>query len=176
MSQRPYGSFNSGTDSGPVRVHIKDEVFVSLYSPSLSRGCAAVIRTAQLNPPTIKMVFADVHTIFGADAPKDLQLKLVGPRASETQMLDLLKAYDLKVQGSVWREHLGTDVVFYPETGRLRVAKEDSSTPAQTPPAAHAGTARKMRVLIVDDSPTIHKLLTSIFSSDPEIEIVGHVQ
>jgi two-component system chemotaxis response regulator CheB len=48
---------------------------------------------------------------------------------------------------------------FYPASGRLRLSIE-----------------KKTRVLIVDDSQTIRQLLTKVFSSDPELEVLGTIE
>lgn len=60
-------------------------------------------------------------------------------------------------------------IYFYGENGRLRIAanqEEEVSVIFQ----------KKIRVLIVDDSPTIHQLLTKIFSTSPNIQVVGAVE
>lgn len=51
--------------------------------------------------------------------------------------------------------------LYYAEGGRVRVEKSNEAP------------ARKRRVLIVDDSVTIRKLLRQIFSQDPDLEVIG---
>jgi two-component system chemotaxis response regulator CheB len=59
---------------------------------------------------------------------------------------------------------------FIPLEGRLRI-KVPLSVPAENP----TRSSSKIRVLIVDDSETIRKLLTHIFEQDPELECVGAI-
>lgn len=76
---------------------------------------------------------------------------------------------------------------FSPSDGRLRFEKASlpsappaaSPTPSAAPPAASSApisAVSKTRILIVDDSKTIRKVLRSIFARDPEIEVVGECE
>ncbi len=67
-----------------------------------------------------------------------------------------------KIEGKAFRIETVKGQLFFNEK-RLRIEKA-SETRAKSD---------KIKVLIVDDSKTIRDLLTSIFSKDPELEIVG---
>jgi two-component system chemotaxis response regulator CheB len=69
---------------------------------------------------------------------------------------------------------------YFPREARVRARKTGdgtASTPVPSAPAATSATvpARKTRVLVVDDSETICKLLARVISDDPEFECVGTV-
>ncbi len=57
---------------------------------------------------------------------------------------------------------------FLPEEGRIRIQK-DASVEIQK------NNIQKTRVLVIDDSETIRKLLTHIFQEDPEIECIATI-
>jgi two-component system, chemotaxis family, protein-glutamate methylesterase/glutaminase len=64
-------------------------------------------------------------------------------------------------------ERLGAyEVQFLAKNRKLQVTQEDLATTAEN---------QRVKVLIVDDSPTIRKFLEKILSSDTDIEVVGSV-
>ena len=42
------------------------------------------------------------------------------------------------------------------------------------PPARETMSANRIRVLVVDDSAVVRKLISEALAADPEIEVVGH--
>lgn len=66
----------------------------------------------------------------------------------------------------------GTELQFLPSEARMRVRR---NVPGPTPGAVPTSANKKTRVLVVDDSETIRKLLSQVFSSDPQIECVGTI-
>lgn len=62
----------------------------------------------------------------------------------------------------------GVDALFFPEEGIVRIRKEQ----IQQRPVAQR-PARKKKVLIIDDSKTIQKLLSKIISGSKELEVMA---
>ena len=84
------------------------------------------------------------------------------------QILDLIKAQNLD-----WPEFSRelvidspTEVVYYPENGKVRLEKKSSDAHAEVSP-------RKKKVLIIDDSKTIQKILKTIIESSDSLEVMG---
>lgn len=68
------------------------------------------------------------------------------------------------------RQDVGNEVYFYAKEGRLRAEiAPEKITISQAKPA------KKIKVLIIDDSETIHKLLTHIFNESKDIDVIGAV-
>lgn len=59
-------------------------------------------------------------------------------------------------------------IFFYGENGRLRISAEQQEEVSVI-------FQKKIRVLVIDDSETIHQLLKKIFSKSPNIQVVGAV-
>lgn len=90
------------------------------------------------------------------DAEHTNELKLV---------FEKLNVFSLKV---ISRDDVGQSLFFYAADGRLRAEKGVEKTLPKN-------TKKKIKVLVIDDSMTIHKLLTHIFKKSDTIEVVGAV-
>ena len=53
----------------------------------------------------------------------------------------------------------------------LVASEEEAPAPAAKP----ASSSKKIKIMVVDDSPTIRKVLERIFSTDPEVEVVASI-
>ena len=87
--------------------------------------------------------------------------RLIGSSAIQgTYLKSFLPAFGIEFGKEVLLADLfPSSVHFLPLEGRVRISK----------------TAKKIRVLVVDDSETICKLLKAILSEDPELDFVGSV-
>ncbi len=83
------------------------------------------------------------------------QIRLAVERFSEKRKWSILKIIDR--EGPY-------ELKYFSKEKKLFISQEE--TPA---------LSKKVKVLIVDDSPTIRKILEKIFSSDPEVEVVASV-
>lgn len=95
-----------------------------------------------------------------------LELKVVGCAPELARLKPLLAPLKLTAL-SVLEKPQGTVLRFFAETGQLQAqvtGREVKGQPANP---------ERIRVMIVDDSVTIRKLLLSIFSSDPGLEVVA---
>ncbi len=92
--------------------------------------------------------------------------RLVGEKAGIAALSESLRATTLPI-GKHVPVSTGATIHFLPKEGRIRVAAESLLSGEVEP--------RRRRVLVVDDSETIQKLLRHIFSSDPDLECVGVV-
>ncbi len=70
---------------------------------------------------------------------------------------------------------LPTELHYFPAESRVRARKSGAQAPTVAQTAAPARAPGKTRVLVIDDSDTICKLLSRIVAEDPELECVGTV-
>ncbi|MBT3980590.1 MAG: chemotaxis-specific protein-glutamate methyltransferase CheB [Bacteriovoracaceae bacterium] len=109
----------------------------------------------------------------GGSRPEALEAKIVGGcdslRFTEfhpsqdniNSTIEVLKRYNLKVVANSTGGSCSVDIKFYPTTGEIRTREKKEKARAKT------------KVLIVDDSRTIQKLLKKIISEDPRLEVSG---
>lgn len=170
MSETPKYSELLLSDRGKaMHLFLEGGIFLSAYSPHSKKGCAILLRDIDKNK------FAESIEKFegflGEKLP-NCELKAVGIPTTLQKGMEILSGLGVKLAASVSRNSQRVEIVFYAESGRLRVALDSRQNEASQEPET-AKIRAKTRVLIVDDSATIRKLLTNIFSSDPELEVVG---
>lgn len=99
--------------------------------------------------------------------------KLIGDNASRSIAKSALSQKGISVQGEAEVKDSGTKLYFVASLGRIRV---EGLQPESKTPVAVATPARKKRILIVDDSNTMRRLLKGIIDSDPEMEVVAETE
>jgi two-component system chemotaxis response regulator CheB len=116
---------------------------------SSGRGAAVWISSRQFETHEIGLILRTLEEHLG----KLESSKLVGEERTLREIEAWLLSRGHRIANLAVRN--GTfEVMFFPLEARIRIA-------------------RKLRVLVVDDSKTIRSLLTKILSSDPGIEVVG---
>ena len=91
-----------------------------------------------------------------------LEAKVVAPRELAAVAAEQLSSLGVKVRKLVQRDGI-ISLRYDHSLGKIYIASTE-------PPKK-----KRIKVLIVDDSPTIRKLLEKIISTDPELEVVGSV-
>lgn len=156
-----------------TEVVLKDRAF-ALVIPSAAPAVAVAIPYAELEKIGVKAAVEDLRSIpefkAGEGALKILcTMKHRMPFVAEVRK----SGFDYKVVQAEASPH----IQYWPVEKRLRLATVPNSATASSTPTAEpvlaSGPQRKTRVLIVDDSPTIQKLLRMIVESDPQLEVAG---
>jgi two-component system chemotaxis response regulator CheB len=103
--------------------------------------------------------------------------RLLGNKSEFAKLSLILSAFQLKSgnhisigagQGSLFQ--------FIPQEGRIRISKTISPVKPLDIGFTASSQERKTRVLVVDDSETIRKLLSRIINEDPQMECVATVE
>jgi two-component system, chemotaxis family, protein-glutamate methylesterase/glutaminase len=145
-------------ESGSLSVQVRrSEVFVVLQSPKGSQGVVVAKADIAAFPAAAQ------SSLSGEDRPQSF--RLLGDEALFPQLEAALVAAHLAPGKHIGFTTALTELVFIPAENRIRVKK----------PEAEVAQGKKTRVLVVDDSETIRKLLAQVFSGDPTIECVGTV-
>jgi two-component system, chemotaxis family, protein-glutamate methylesterase/glutaminase len=129
--------------------------------------------------------FRDWVASAQASFPNGATFRLFGAASFLPEVETTLESFDLKAGKHLSLPHDST-VHFIPREGRIRIEKKallslslrkETTAKGETIVAEYVenSQARKVRVLVVDDSATIRKLLKQIISEDPDCECVGAI-
>lgn len=150
----------------PIPAVVNGSFFVGIFYPLSKTGCGVLMRSAGFNPTLLEEAVARAADLLRqGEAPAEI--KVVCPPALVSRIRQTVQGLGQRLVTCLERQQPETSLFFFTETGRIRVQRETTAPTNLAPPA------RKARVLIVDDSATIRKLLTSIFSARPDFEVVG---
>ncbi len=106
-------------------------------------------------------------------------IKIVADESDGYELEKIFHKLKIKNIKSINRQNIGSEIYFYSKDGRLRA--ERATTNAERAPTKivlqpeTVSVNPKIRVLCIDDSPTIHRLLGHIFESAADIDVVGTV-
>ena len=152
--------------TGPIRFHFQQKLFLSLYHPKTEKGCAIVF--VPISRLDFQQELEKAKTLM-PESIHECEVKIVGPPSLLNGVDGYLRDLKIPLTSSVCRDQPEFEIIFYPDSGRVRLAKiHDHPMPDQS-----KTNPEKIRVLVVDDSVTIRKLLAHIFSQDPGIEVVA---
>ena len=159
-----------------IQFQTHHELFISVFNASVNLGCGIKLPLGALTSAKLTSLFEKAAEIVTA-AVTDCEVKVVGQPTLVAEAQEILASLSIKPRSSVSRESPSLIILFYPLTGRVRVAADEAGPSAIT---SRIGTrnsvgsiVRKIRVLIVDDSPTIRKLLSHVILRDSAIEVVA---
>jgi two-component system, chemotaxis family, protein-glutamate methylesterase/glutaminase len=150
-----------------VQIELRSEALLTAYSAVAQAGVAIALSGVPSSAAQLG-AFLTRH-LSGSDL-SSLELKIVGTSPIAVPTEKLLRGLGAKNVRSVERDG-ALSALFYPTSGRLRLARAEA--PAER--RSEMKRSSKIKVLVVDDSPTIQKLLKTIFESDPSCEVVGVV-
>ncbi len=98
-------------------------------------------------------------------------VKMVTDEDDGSELRKVFSKLNIKNIKNISRQEIGSEIYFYSIDGRLRAERAPRIPKKEVEPS----TAPKIRVLCIDDSPTIHRLLGHIFEAASDVEVVGTV-
>ena len=170
--------FVSKADGEAVTLGLAGGVFLSIFCPSRSVGVGIAFPRRSMTARLLEKALTQAQSLLDAGNAA-LVCKAVGPAEQLQVLTQYLPEHRLRLENSSERSEATLTVIFHPLTGRLRVPKVEaapSPSPSQSPAATRAvplAKRNKIRVLVVDDSETIRKILGKMFGADPELEVVA---
>lgn len=157
LRERLYGPL----EGSAFRFEFDEGVFIAFFHPDEASGKGGVFSPQKLSARRLVQIAQEARNPH-ASTSSSVEVKIIGAAAEVIRV----KRFCQEAGFTVMAERAvpaGTraEVLFYPAGNRVRVARTTSAT--------------RVRVMIVDDSPTVRKLLQKILSEDPNIEIVAEV-
>ncbi len=146
---------------------ITKELFVFFMNPQTQKSCVTIVKSWGEDVLSDKHAIDAVEKYLAIPTSKAV-IKIV---ANERIIQKYLSTFKAQVQSKeiyyADRKLERIEINYLPTSSKLQVEKDKISEVIS--PISSA----KTKVLIVDDSPTIRKLLTKLFSESPEFEVVG---
>lgn len=157
---------------------VKDQVLVCLFNKAQSFGGATTFDAKAPDAELLKAFVSEVTDQLKSDTHQ-IVAKLAGPKWGLVALESLLASYSISVASKVECHETPLEIYFYTDTGRMRVAELQKTQELprinfdQTAKADPSINAKPIRVLIVDDSATIRKVLRSLLDAKNGFEVVG---
>ncbi len=154
-----------------VTLGLSGGVFLSIYSPSAGCGVGVAFPRRSMTPRIVATALERAKSELGEAGV--LICKAVGPAEQVKALSEHLARHHLRLESFSERTEANLTVVYHPASGRLRVPKADKVPSLKPATPSVMAKRKKIRVLVVDDSDTIRKILGKLLGSDPEIEVVA---
>jgi two-component system chemotaxis response regulator CheB len=150
-------------DGDVLAFHFSEGAIFTVFDPHQHKGASFLISSSRSSSEWVELEIQKLQKIINFKAPETL-VKVIGTAAIASTLAKTLSKSGI-TPGTTKELTLGTNEVFvYTRTGRARVARDLLQ---------NSPSAKRIRVLIVDDSKTIRNLMSKILSRDPGIEVVG---
>ncbi len=146
------------TESKVFSFEIKDSAFVSLHNPLSKSGCAFYLSFANLGSAAFRKLLQDSLKQLKTDE-KNAIVKVIAPAQHIARLKNDLAGFTSSQVTTKETNSSEFQLYFYPNENRIRLLQSEKQKP--------------IRVLIVDDSSTIRKVLKNLLSKDPTIEVVA---
>ncbi len=162
---------------------VQGNILVCLYHEQKKAGGALLISSNLEDIAKLKELVETLRAGLDADTA-DFIAKLVGPSPLIQKLKNILVEQNIYVASSCPQDSNALDVYFYSDTGRLRVGESANQELKAIAPQLELVKTKeiapqaqeKIRVLVVDDSLTIRKILEKVLSEDHGFKIVGSVE
>ncbi len=168
--------FRALTQGEILQGEYRGDPLVTVFDPSTKTGGGSF-----LEKPTLESCFATWHDRllkdFAGSDVMNLQIKFIVGQNEEKAIKALCVKHGLIPQAIAGvDEKARLDVFFFADSGRLRIAPAASSFRETSKTVNAVKQKKKAKVLIVDDSKTIRKLLRNIIEQSPDLEVVGEAE
>ncbi len=162
----PSGLITAESHPNGITLKLRSGVMI-VASPKQGEAVGVVLQGSGVQAPhLLKWIQAIKDRLRG----KSVEWKIIGNTFLVQHCEAVFAQNKIPVAKSVTRPQ-AIEIVFIPAKNKLMVAKEETAAPATI--TVKPKKAQKMRVLVVDDSPSIIKLLQKILGDDPGLEVVG---
>lgn len=145
---------------------IENSIFIFFQNDDNQKNCSAIVKNWGEDFLNDKNIIDTIESYLEKPVSK-LTVKLIG---NEKLIQKYLPSFEAQIQSKeiyvAERKLEKIEVIYLPKTGKLQVEKDITATPITE-------IKTKTKVLIVDDSPTIRKLLSKLFSESSDFEVVG---
>ena len=151
-----------------IRFTFQNQIFISCYDSIKKLGCAIIF--SPHSSLDLKIHLEKAQSFMQVPLGQ-CEIKIVGPSLLLESVINQLRNANIKLRSVAARELSHFEVLFYPDSGRVRVGSLSNHPSKNSTPAISKDNP--VKVLIVDDSVTIRKLLRHVLSQDPLVEVVA---
>lgn len=170
----PEIKFITSEESDKHYFKIHQDVFISFHLIG-SDSIAYILKSSDCNEKQVDIVIKAAIGLLSKSS-KDFHCKVVGKKKNIDLVSASLESNQIVNYKNVVRED-EFEIIFLPKSGDVKLAKEASPKVIESKIGpVEKEVARKIKVMVIDDSKTIRVLLSKIFNSSPLIEVVAAVE
>ncbi|WP_218110025.1 protein-glutamate methylesterase/protein-glutamine glutaminase [Oligoflexus tunisiensis] len=154
-------------DGEAISFELQDDILIVVDVDG--KSCALALKASTLTASQLTSALRRIEGFLKCD-PGTWNSKILGTDQALAHLRELSPP-QLRQAKVVGRAAQALLVIFYPGNNRLRLACVGDNAAPRPDPAP-----KKIKVLLVDDSLTIRKLLTKVLAADAAIEVVAALE
>lgn len=160
----PSGLITASSYPDGIALNFRNAIMI-VASPKQGEAVGMVVQGQDVQAPRLIEM---IHAIRDAVGNKSIEWKLIGNTFLMQHCENVFSDNSIPVAKSIRRSQV-IEIIFFPGKNRLMVAKNNEASTIKAKPQL----PDKIKILVVDDSPSIIKLLQKVLGEDPRLEVVG---